>query len=146
MSDKLFTLFIKISAVVIIIYLLLPIFVLIISAFNGSRYFDFPPTSLTLNWFKAFINRPEYMTALGVSVKVALSAVVVSLISGVMAAFALDRYKFTGNAFMQGVFLSPLLLLSANLLRHGGIDSPRGCQAGVRGFVPGLLQLGPRRH
>jgi putative spermidine/putrescine transport system permease protein len=110
MSDKLFTLFIKISAILIIIYLLIPIFVILISAFNGSRYYDFPPTSWTLRLFTVFASRPEYLTALGVSVKVALAAVGVSLVSGVMAAFALDRYKFPGNAFLQGVFLSPLLL------------------------------------
>jgi ABC-type Fe3+ transport system permease subunit len=37
-----------------LLFVLTPIFVLVISSFNQSRYFEFPPTGFTLEWYKAF--------------------------------------------------------------------------------------------
>jgi putative spermidine/putrescine transport system permease protein len=82
----------------------------VISSFNQSRYFEFPPTGFTLEWYKAFYKSEEYQKALLISLRVALTAAGLGLLAGVPAAFALDRYKFRGNALMQSLFLSPLML------------------------------------
>jgi putative spermidine/putrescine transport system permease protein len=102
----------KTIAHIILIFTLLPIVVVIISAFNASRYFTFPPESLTLEWFGLFIKSKEYQQALRVSVSVATAAVAIALVAGIPAAFAIDRYEFSGKGFLQGVFLSPLMLPS----------------------------------
>lgn len=97
-------------SIVILIYILAPIFVLVISSFNESRFFEFPPTGFTLEWYQAFAESEEYQKAIMISTRVATSAAALALLTGVPAAFALDRYKFRGNSFMQSIFLSPLLL------------------------------------
>jgi putative spermidine/putrescine transport system permease protein len=99
-----------IFSALILLFVLTPIFVLVISSFNQSRYFEFPPTGFTLEWYKAFYESEEYQKALMISLRVALTAAGLGLLAGVPAAFALDRYKFKGNAFMQSLFLSPLML------------------------------------
>ncbi len=99
-----------IFSALVLLFVLTPIFVLVISSFNQSRYFEFPPTGFTLEWYKAFYASKEYQKALLISLRVALTAAGLGLLAGVPAAFALDRYKFRGNAFMQSLFLSPLML------------------------------------
>ena len=110
MIEKLNRTLLLIVSVLILLFVLAPIFVLVISSFNESRYFEFPPTGFTLEWYQAFINSKEYQQAIMISVRVAFSATVLALMAGIPAAFALDRYQFRGNSFMQSVFLSPLLL------------------------------------
>jgi putative spermidine/putrescine transport system permease protein len=99
-----------IFSALVLLFVLTPIFVLVISSFNQSRYFEFPPTGFTLEWYKAFYKSEEYQKALLISLRVALTAAGLGLLAGVPAAFALDRYKFRGNALMQSLFLSPLML------------------------------------
>ncbi|MEN6436218.1 MAG: ABC transporter permease [Anaerolineaceae bacterium] len=108
--EKLNRILLIIFSILILIFVLSPIFVLIISSFNESRYFEFPPTGFTFEWYKAFYKSEEYQKALLISLRVALTAAGIGLLAGVPAAFALDRYKFKGNAVMQSIFLSPLML------------------------------------
>lgn len=110
MSEKFYKICTITVSLLILFFVLAPIIVLVISSFNSSRYFEFPPKGLTLQWYASFFKSKEYQQSLIVSTKVALAAASLSLISGVPAAFALDRYKFPGNAFMQSLFLSPLML------------------------------------
>ncbi len=95
---------------IILLFVLAPIIVLVVSSFNSSRYFEFPPTGFTLEWYQAFFKSKEYQKALLISARVASTAATLGLLAGIPAAFALDRYKFRGNAFVQSVFLSPLML------------------------------------
>lgn len=97
-------------SILILLYVLAPIFVLVISSFNESRFFEFPPTGFTLEWYQWFARSEEYQKAIMVSTRVAISAAALALLVGLPAAFALDRYKFRGNAFLQSIFLSPLML------------------------------------
>lgn len=112
MSNKLLSLLSNVVSCVILFFLLLPIILLIISAFNASAYFNFPPEKLTLAWFRKILDSREYQSALRVSTTLALSAVAIALLTGIPAAFALNRYDFKGKALLQGIFLSPLLLPS----------------------------------
>lgn len=99
-----------IVSAVIMVYVLAPIIVLVVSSFNSSRFFEFPPTGFTLEWFQRFAESKEYQQSIMVSTRVALVAAGLSLLVGIPAAFALDRFKFRGNAFVQSLFMSPLML------------------------------------
>lgn len=110
MSEKFMKSLLAIVAIIIIIYTISPILVIVISAFNASMFFEFPPTGFTLRWFIRFFEVQEYQRSIMTSVRLALSAIAISLAAGIPAAFALDRHKFPGNNFLQGLFLSPLLL------------------------------------
>ena len=111
-NDKILGRVSTIVAMLILAFLLLPILILFINAFNASRFFEFPPTGFTLEWFVEFAKSVEYQTSLRVSALLAASAVGIALVAGIPAAYAIDRYKFPGRNFLQGLFLSPLLLPS----------------------------------
>ncbi len=110
MTEKFNRFLMVVVSLLILSFVLAPILVLVISSFNSSRYFEFPPTGFTLEWYQRFAESKEYQQSLLISTRVALTAAGLGLLAGVPAAFALDRYKFHGNAFLQSVFLSPLLL------------------------------------
>ncbi len=110
MTEKFNRFLMVVVSLLILSFVLAPILVLVISSFNSSRYFEFPPTGFTLEWYQRFAQSKEYQQSLLISTRVALTAAGLGLLAGVPAAFALDRYKFHGNAFLQSVFLSPLLL------------------------------------
>lgn len=110
MSEKVLKRLSTVVSIIIILFTISPILVIIISAFNASMFFEFPPSGFTLRHFKRFIEVPEYQRAIGVSVRLGLSAVSLALLAGIPAAFALDRYEFPGNKALQGIFLAPLML------------------------------------
>lgn len=111
MSDKILSKLGKVAVYLIIFYMLIPIIVLYFAAFNSAKWFAFPPKEgYSLVHFINALNSTEYRNAVRTSLTLAASAVGVGLFVGVPAAFAIDRYQFKGKNFMQGVFLSPLLL------------------------------------
>jgi putative spermidine/putrescine transport system permease protein len=110
MTGKRSSILLAVVACLILLFTLLPIITLVISAFNDSAYFNFPPEGLTLKWFGQIGESKEYQTALRVSATLALTAVSISLVAGVPAAFAIDRYDFPGKNVLQAIFLSPLML------------------------------------
>lgn len=110
MNGKLNRSLLPLVSILILLFTLAPILILVISSFNSSRFFEFPPTGFTLNWYQEFMKSEEYQRSLVISLKVALTAAGLGLLAGIPAAFALDRYKFFGNGVLQSLFLSPLML------------------------------------
>lgn len=110
MTGKRPSVLLAIPACLVLLFILLPIITVVISAFNDSAYFSFPPERLTLKWFAKIGHSKEYQSALRVSTTLALAAVGISLVVGVLAAFAIDRYDFPGKNLVQVTFLSPLVL------------------------------------
>jgi len=113
MSEKFLSRLSKGVAILILIYMLIPIIIIFVVSFDAGSYFRFPPkTGWSLIHYKEAFASREYMTAVRTSLIVATTAVVIALFVGIPAAFAIDRYTFKGKSFIQGAFLSPLMLPS----------------------------------
>jgi putative spermidine/putrescine transport system permease protein len=111
MGEKILSFLQKALVYLILFYMMIPIFILFIVAFNSDRYFSFPPKQgMGLVHFIGAFQSEEYRSAVQTSLMVAASAIVIGLFVGILAAFAIDRYEFKGKNLMQGFFLSPLLL------------------------------------
>jgi putative spermidine/putrescine transport system permease protein len=48
-------------------FLLLPMVIVVLAAFNAGNYFTFPPQGFTHKWFSNFIQRREFIQALWLS-------------------------------------------------------------------------------
>jgi putative spermidine/putrescine transport system permease protein len=90
--------------------LYIPLFLIVLNSFNSSRTFGFPPTGLTLEWWQKAANSSGALSALGTSVLAGLSAMVIALILGTMAAFAVQRYRFFGRATISFLVVLPITL------------------------------------
>lgn len=92
------------------IFLLAPIAVLIFASFDDASFFRFPPDSYSLRWYQAAIESREYISALSVSLLVALLAGFIAVAFGAMAAFSLVRYKPAGGRIVETILMTPLVL------------------------------------
>ena len=91
-------------------FLLLPIVIVILFAFNSAEFIVFPPEGFSLRWFYKFFNDPDFMGSFFRSLKLAFLTVIVSTGVGTMAAISIVRGKISGARFLSALFLSPLML------------------------------------
>ncbi|MBS1886575.1 MAG: ABC transporter permease [Actinobacteria bacterium] len=112
---------VNIAAVLVVIYLLIPIAVIFIFSFNNpaGRY-NFTWVGFTLShWSHPFANT-ELTEAMLTSIRLALLATVVSTIVGTMMAIALVRHKFVGRRIANFLIVIPMatpeVVMGASLL------------------------------
>jgi putative spermidine/putrescine transport system permease protein len=91
-------------------FLLLPLVIVVLAAFNAGNYFTFPPQGVSLKWFANFFARREFMQALWLSVELGFWTAVLSTVGGTMASIALVRGRFRGRDLLNAYVTSPLLL------------------------------------
>ncbi len=91
-------------------FLLLPLVIVVVAAFNAGNYFTFPPQGFSLKWFANFFQRREFMQALWLSIDLGFWTAVLSTVAGTMAALVLVRGHFRGRDLLNAYVTSPLLL------------------------------------
>ena len=95
----------------VICFLLTPIVVTAIMAFDSRAYLGpLPPPSLSLRWFARFFSDDYFLRGLGTSAQLALLSVTISVCVGVATAFAVERMNFRGKEALVTLFLSPLVV------------------------------------
>lgn len=91
-------------------FLYLPIVVLVMMSFNDSRILSLPLKGFTLGWYRMVMEDVPLREALVNSLKVAGVATILATTLGLLAGFAIYRYRFFGrNAFRIALNL-PILL------------------------------------
>ena len=99
-----------IYATLVFAFIYLPIVVLILYSFNRDGVGGFPPSHLTLDWYRQlFTDGPIWDSVLN-SLVVAVATVIFSLLFGLLAALALDRATFPGKSVFRRLVLLPLIL------------------------------------
>lgn len=106
---------------VAILYLMLPIFVMILFGFNDTHgRYNFVWQGFTLNWYQNLFAIPDLTTSLENSLIIAFTATIVATVLGTMMALALDRYRFRGKGAINLVLFmniaAPEVVLGAALL------------------------------
>src|SRR4030095_5555856 len=91
-------------------FLLLPMVVVVLAAFNAGNYFTFPPQGFSLRWFANFFQRRELMQALWLANELAFLTVLASTAIGTAASIVLVRGRFRGRDLLNAFVTSPLLL------------------------------------
>jgi len=103
-------LFVWIIAVLVLFYLVFPIFVVIPISFSGASYLQFPPRSFSLRWYEAYFGGRGWVEATLLSVKVASIVTIFATTLGTAAAFGLVRSDFPLKRIAYAVLLSPLVV------------------------------------
>lgn len=105
----------------VILYLMLPIFVMILFGFNDTTgRFNFKLQGLTLRWYRELFAIQDLTTSLKNSLSIAIISTILATILGTMIALALARYRFKGKgAFNMVMFMNiaaPEVVLGGSLL------------------------------
>jgi putative spermidine/putrescine transport system permease protein len=93
-----------------IAFILAPIVIVCVVAFTPEGYLSLPTNGLSLRWFKAIADYPEFVRALRDSLWLAALSSTIAVLFAVPAALAVARYRFAGREAMLGFFMSPLLI------------------------------------
>ncbi|WP_246717324.1 ABC transporter permease [Oricola nitratireducens] len=91
-------------------FLYVPIWVLIIFSFNDSRTLTWPLSGFTLDWYGTLFSNQDLLAAIGNSFYVATSATILTLIVGIPAAMAINKFQFPGKALFRRLILLPITL------------------------------------
>jgi putative spermidine/putrescine transport system permease protein len=110
------------SVAAVYAFLLLPLAIVVLAAFNAGNFLTFPPQGFSLKWFANFFARREFMQALWLSTEIAVWTAAVSTAIGTLASIVLVRARFRGrdllNAFVTSPLLLPQILTGVALLQY----------------------------
>src|SRR6478609_3814429 len=96
--------------VAVLLFLFIPIFTIVIYAFDRSNVQSWPIHHYTTKWFSVAWHDQDVRTALGLSLKAGAAATLVALVLGSAAAFAVHRFRFFGREAISLVLVLPLAL------------------------------------
>lgn len=97
-------------AVIVMLFIYTPLFLVVINSFNDKRVAGWPVTSFSFDWWEKALTNPAVHAAVWNSVIVALGATAIALILGTLASFALQRYRFFGRDVVSLLIILPITL------------------------------------
>ncbi len=98
------------SVGLIVVFMYVPMVMLVLFSFNGSKLLLFPLADLSWKWYAVLFADHELQRSIWNSVIVIVAVVPMTLAVGVPLAFALDRYRIPGAAFIEQLTLVPLIV------------------------------------
>src|SRR5829696_1448367 len=103
-------LFLRLGTGLTLAFIYLPLFLIVLYAFNERRIQTWPIPGFTLEWFGKAIDNPGARDALWMSLKAATGATVLALLLGTLAAMAVARYRFFGRETISFLVILPIAL------------------------------------
>jgi putative spermidine/putrescine transport system permease protein len=101
---------VTLATVAVLAFLYIPIFTIVLYAFNADRKQAWPITDFTTHWFGDALANPEVAAALGLTLQTAIGATVIALVLGSLAALAVHRFRFFGRDAVSFLLLLPIAL------------------------------------
>ncbi|HVW51282.1 MAG TPA: ABC transporter permease [Trinickia sp.] len=114
----------------VIAFVLAPLIIVVLVAFTPDETLTLPTHGISLRWFRAIMNYPDFITAFFTSIKLAFVSATLSLALALPAGLAIARARFPGRDFLNALLLSPLvipgLVLGIALLRFFALIGATG--------------------
>jgi putative spermidine/putrescine transport system permease protein len=96
--------------VLFLAFLLAPILIVCAVAFTPEGYLSLPTNGVSLRWFYAIGDNPEFVRAFRDSLLLGALSSTVAVAFSIPAALAIARHQFPGREVMTALFLSPLMV------------------------------------
>jgi putative spermidine/putrescine transport system permease protein len=94
----------------LVIFLLAPVFVVVLVSFTPYTYLKVPLSAFSLRWYRAILDHPEFISGFFNSLYLAITVSIISALLGTLGSFAIARYRFAGREFLNALLLSPLMV------------------------------------
>ncbi len=101
---------IRAYAVLVYIFMFLPVAVVVLLSFNASQFGSFPMTGFSFRWFLELWNNDAILRAFRTSVILGLLTAAISTTLGVLASLALVRYRVPGANMISTILIAPILV------------------------------------
>lgn len=99
-----------IIAILVFSFLLFPLIIIVMTAFNTKATIQFPIEGFTLTWFAKVFENKSFIRAFKVSMIVSIVSTITSLLVGVPAAYYLSKSQGKYIMSIKNFFLSPSLV------------------------------------
>jgi putative spermidine/putrescine transport system permease protein len=100
----------RLVVALVFVFMLMPVVFVAWVSFFSNEIVTFPPQGYTLSWYtRAWANR-AFTDGFLTSIQVGLFSMVVGLILGIPASFAIVRGRFPGREALNALMLSPLVV------------------------------------
>jgi putative spermidine/putrescine transport system permease protein len=109
MSQRIHPLLIFLAGLVFI-FLVGPLIIIIGSSLSDTNFLTFPPRGVTLHWFTHIFDVTAFKTTAITSLELAFGGTLLSLIFGVPAAYALNRFRVELPSWLSTVYVLPILI------------------------------------
>ncbi|MDN7750603.1 ABC transporter permease [Burkholderia gladioli] len=114
----------------VILFMLAPLAIVVLVAFTPDETLTLPTHGVSLRWFRAILDYPDFISAFANSLKLAVLSASFSLVVALPAGLAIGRARFPGQEFLNALLLSPLvipgLVLGIALLRFFALIGATG--------------------
>jgi putative spermidine/putrescine transport system permease protein len=111
MGSPLTKLLLRIWAVLVIAFLLFPIAIVCLYAFNpAASVQSWPLEGLTTKWFSVALHDQQMLDAAWLSVQAGLVSMTIALALGSLAAFGVHRFRFFGRETVSFLLVLPIAL------------------------------------
>jgi putative spermidine/putrescine transport system permease protein len=97
-------------AVLVALFLLLPIAIVVPMSFSTAISFEFPPPGYSLGYYAKYFTSEEWLQPTLNSFVIALGATVLTMLLVVPAAFGYVRYRFRGKSLVNLLMMAPLIV------------------------------------
>ncbi|MCK5600971.1 ABC transporter permease [Candidatus Pacearchaeota archaeon] len=94
----------------ILLFLIIPLFIVIPISFSSATYLEFPPSGYSLKWYKNFFGHDVWITALINSIKIGVMTSVLACLLGIPTALTLTRKKIKGKNIIYSFLISPMIV------------------------------------
>ncbi len=135
MTDRIHPL-LAIFAGLVFLFLVGPLIIMIGASLSDTNFLTFPPRGLTLHWFTHIFEVTAFKTTAITSLELAFAGTLLSLLFGIPAAYALNRFRVELPSWLSTVYVLPILIpeivFGFSLMKSVTIDS---------GFPVGLTLL-----
>jgi putative spermidine/putrescine transport system permease protein len=126
---------VTIAAICVAVFLQIPVLVVVLAAFSTTSYLTIPPQGVTLAWFGKVLSDPTYLSAIRMSLILALGSTALSMVLGLAAAYALFRKALPASEAITSFLMAPLVLpsvvIGVALLQYYSITGLRGSLFGL---------------
>ena len=104
------TLLVGAMAAFVLAFIYLPMLVVVIYSFNPESVNVFPMRGFSLRWYRIMAENETLISALKISLGIAVGGTIIGLLLGIPGALALARYEFRGKKILERIVLLPLTL------------------------------------
>lgn len=93
-----------------VVFTLAPLALVCAVAFTPEGYLSMPTHGLSLRWFRAIGDYPEFLSAFVESLWLGIASATIAIALSIPAALAIARYRFPGREAATTLFMSPLMV------------------------------------
>ena len=109
-TDKLGWVALRVFSALVLLFLLLPIFVIVPLSFSSGSFLSYPLPGWSLQWYRELFASAEWARATRNSFIVAPIATLIATVLGTLAAMGLARSKFWGKGVISALLVSPMIV------------------------------------